>query len=50
MEQHLAALPDLRPGAQTSAEADFKDPNPARVTVEVVRPTGPAALSAEWRP
>lgn len=50
MEQQLAPLPDLAPGAKAEAHARFTEANPVRVTAEIVRPTGSTVLTAEWRP
>ena len=48
VEQHEAELPDMAPGSVNSMSLSIGQPLPARVHVDVVRPTGFSARSAVW--
>ena len=48
VEQHEADLPTMAPGTATTVGLGMKQPLPARVRVDVVRPTGFSARSATW--
>ena len=47
-EQHEAALPDMAPGSVHTINLGIGQPLPARLRVDVLRPTGFSARSAEW--
>jgi beta-glucuronidase len=47
LEKHEVALPRLEPGQQSTVALHFEE-RPARVQIDVVRPTGFSALTAEW--
>jgi beta-glucuronidase len=48
LEQHETGLPDLLPGVSHSVSLGLGQPLPARVVVDVMRPTGFSARSAVW--
>jgi hypothetical protein len=48
VEEHEADLPDLPPGAVKTVDLAIEPPFPARVQVDVVRPTGFSVRSASW--
>ena len=48
VEHHEAELPDLSPGSVNTISLGIGQPLPARVQVDVVRPTGFSARSAVW--
>ena len=48
VEQHEADLPTMAPGTATTVGLGIEQPLPARVQVDVVRPTGFSARSATW--
>jgi beta-glucuronidase len=48
VEQHEAELPDMAPGSVDTISLGIGQPLPARVQVDVVRPTGFSARSAVW--
>jgi len=50
MEEGEASLPVLSPGQQTTLEVRFQEPQPRRVRLDVLRPTGFSALTAWWKP
>ncbi len=50
VERQEAALPDLKPGAEARVRLAFASKDVARVQLDVVRPTGFSAFTAEWRP
>jgi beta-glucuronidase len=47
-EQHEAVLPDMTPGSAHTISLGIGPPLPARLRVDVVRPTGFSARSAGW--
>lgn len=49
LEQHVAALPRLEPGQEASVPLRFEEKSPARVSIDVVRPTGFSVKSAVWK-
>jgi len=49
MEHEIRPLPKLLPGGQASIILTPKDKSPRRVKVDVMRPTGFSAATAEWR-
>jgi beta-glucuronidase len=48
IEQHDVELPDLPPGTVKTVALGMEPPFPARVQVDMVRPTGFSARSATW--
>jgi beta-galactosidase len=50
MEQHEVRLPPLTPGQEATVFLPYAEKNVERVRVDVMRPTGFSALTAEWRP
>jgi beta-glucuronidase len=48
VEQHEAELPDMAPGSTHTINLGIGQPLPARLQVDVVRPTGFSARSAVW--
>ena len=48
MEQHETELPDMTPGTATTVSLGIGQPLPARLRVDVLRPTGFSARSARW--
>ena len=50
MEQHEVRLPPLPPGQQATVFLPYAQKNPERVRVDIMRPTGFSALTAEWKP
>jgi len=50
MEERITALPALAPGGRHAVPLPFETRNPGMVRVDVLRPTGFSALTAEWRP
>ena len=50
VERIETTLPDLAPGAQTSATVTFAETRPVQVKLDVIRPTGSSAHTAIWRP
>ncbi|HUB32666.1 MAG TPA: glycoside hydrolase family 2 TIM barrel-domain containing protein, partial [Bryobacteraceae bacterium] len=50
VERQERALPDLRSGQETPVRLAFASKDVARVRLDVVRPTGFSAFTAEWRP
>jgi len=48
VEQHEADLPDMTPGTATTVSLGIGQPLPARLRVDVLRPTGFSARSAVW--
>ncbi len=48
MEQHTQVLPDLKPGETTAIPLPFVEPDPVRIQVDVVRPTGFTTRTTEW--
>ncbi len=50
MERHETPLPRLEAGAEVTLPLTFKEVSPARVRVDVVRPTGFSARTEVWRP
>jgi beta-glucuronidase len=50
MERREVALPRLGPGQQAEVELPVEQRTPARIVVDVVRPTGFSALTTLWRP
>lgn len=50
MEKHEKSLPRLAPGQTAEVELTVDEPNPKRLIVDVLRPTGFSVLTAEWRP
>jgi beta-glucuronidase len=49
MEERKAALPRLAPGESAEVELPVEEAAPSRIVVDVLRPTGFSALTAEWR-
>jgi beta-glucuronidase len=49
MEQEIKPLPKLPPGGEAGMIFVPKEKNPRRVKVDVMRPTGFSAATAEWR-
>jgi beta-glucuronidase len=49
MEEREAALPRLAPGQSAEIELPVGERAPTRIVVDVLRPTGFSALTAEWR-
>jgi beta-galactosidase len=47
-EQHEAALPDMAPGSVHTVNLGIGQPLPARLQVDVLRPTGFSARSTGW--
>lgn len=47
MEQVVLPLPELKPGAEARLSVAFKEPQPRRIEVDVMRPTGYSAFSAQ---
>jgi hypothetical protein len=45
-----AALPVLEPGQEATVRIQFQEKTPARVQVDLMRPTGFSAHTAEWKP
>ena len=50
MEEGEAPLPRLSPGQQATVEIPFREKEPRRVRVDVLRPIGFSALTAWWKP
>jgi beta-glucuronidase len=50
MEQHEVPLPRLAPGQTAGVPLAFQEKNPARIRVDVMRPTGFSALTAFYKP
>jgi beta-glucuronidase len=50
MEKRDVALPKLAPGESAEVELPVEEAAPSRIVVDVLRPTGFSALTAEWRP
>ena len=50
LEQQEASLPLLTPGQNISVELKFTEPEPMRVEVDLIRPTGFSALTKVWKP
>jgi beta-glucuronidase len=50
VERMEAALPALEPGQEATLKMQFQAKGPARVQVDLMRPTGFSAHTAEWRP
>ncbi len=50
VERVETALPDLAPGGQASFVVAFSEPRPARVQLDVLRPTGSSVHSVAWKP
>lgn len=50
MELIERSLPILKPGESHSDTISWKEQNPKRILIEVIRPTGYAAASLLWRP
>ena len=50
MEEGNAALPALEPGSRHVVSLPFETKDPRIVRVDVLRPTGFSALTAEWKP
>jgi len=50
VERVEAALPVLEPGREATVRIQYREKTPARVQVDVLRPTGFSAHTAEWRP
>ncbi len=50
VERQEAALPDLKPGGKARVSLAFTSKAVVRVQLDVVRPTGFSAFTAEWRP
>ncbi len=48
IEKHESPLPVLEPGQEHSLTLDFREPNPVRVEIDVVRPTGFSACTETW--
>jgi len=48
VEQHEAALPAMAPGSVHTISLGIGQPLPARLRVDVVRPTGFSARSTGW--
>jgi beta-glucuronidase len=49
MEEREAALPRLAPGESAEMKLPVGEQTPTRIVVDVLRPTGFSALTAEWR-
>src|ERR1035438_2122599 len=49
-ERVEAALPVLEPGQEATVRIQFQEKTPARVQVDLMRPTGFSAHTAEWKP
>jgi beta-glucuronidase len=49
MEQAEAPLPPLAPGKEVTLKLRVQEKNAKRVRVDVVRPTGFSAATADWR-
>jgi beta-glucuronidase len=49
MEEREASLPRLAPGGSAEVELPVGEKAPTRIVVDVLRPTGFSALTAEWR-
>jgi beta-glucuronidase len=50
VERVEAALPVLEPGQEATVRIQFQEKTPARVQVDLMRPTGFSAHTAEWKP
>jgi beta-glucuronidase len=50
MEQREVRLPPLAPGQQATVFLPYAEKKPDRVRVDIMRPTGFSALTAEWKP
>jgi beta-glucuronidase len=50
MEERSAALPAIDPGSRHVVPLPFESRDPRMIRVDVLRPTGFSALTAEWRP
>ena len=50
VERVAAALPDLPPGHDATVQLAFTTQSPARIEVDVLRPSGISTLTTEWRP
>ena len=50
VERVEAALPVLEPGQEGTVRIQFQEKTPARVQVDLMRPTGFSAHTAEWKP
>jgi beta-galactosidase len=50
MEEQHAALPTMEPGSRHVFPLPFETRDPRMVRVDVLRPTGFSALTAEWKP
>jgi len=50
MEERITALPAIEPGSRHTVPLPFETRDPRMVRVDVLRPTGFSALTAEWRP
>jgi beta-glucuronidase len=48
VEQHEAVLPDMAPGSENTINLGIGQPLPARVVVDLLRPTGFSARSVTW--
>jgi hypothetical protein len=48
VEQHEAVLPDTAPGSINTISLGIGQPLPARVRVDVIRPTGFTVRTALW--
>jgi beta-galactosidase len=49
MERRESALPALKPGQQETVQFAIAEKTPRRIRVDLIRPTGFSALTAEWR-
>ena len=50
VERVEAALPVLEPGQEATVGIQYREKTPARVQVDLMRPTGFSAHTAEWKP
>ena len=50
VERVEAALPVLEPGQEATVRIQFQEKTPARMQVDLMRPTGFSAHTAEWKP
>lgn len=48
-EQGEIQIPELRPGAEFTAQIVCRTPEPVKVVLEVLRPTGVSTRTLEWR-